>query len=338
MKTTYTRRVLATLALSLLGLGGSALAENGPGKGQVLRIQDYPGVGNTLLRVAASKQFCEKYGIKCQLRSLPNGAVGAQAYMAGELDVAYVGPEIMLPAVSRGADAKVVAGNYAPQPFIVVTRPGMALPNAARGYPALMSDFKGLKVGVPARGSVAETVFSEMLDEAGLSAKDITYVAVGGPATAVPPLVNKQVDVLMLFSPLDGICEVQKVCEIVLDIRKGDGPKTLRDTMGAGIPLWMKAAYIKDNPEALKGLRLAVADALAFVREPKNFDEVVAISATYFQMPGETGAQTMRVALRHAIPGFDNAVKPQALQAIVNYMTGNKLVPPGMKAESLIQP
>ena len=55
----------------LVGLGWAALAlvaalatpaVVAQGKGESVKLQDYPGTGNMLLRVAISKGYCEKYG------------------------------------------------------------------------------------------------------------------------------------------------------------------------------------------------------------------------------------------------------------------------------------
>lgn len=35
-----------------------------------LRIQDYPGIGNFLVRVANARGLCEKHGIRCELRPI----------------------------------------------------------------------------------------------------------------------------------------------------------------------------------------------------------------------------------------------------------------------------
>lgn len=335
-KTTWTQIFQrAALGLALPLLAAQAFAQAGPGKGETLRIQDYPGGGNLLARVAIAKQYCEKYGIKCSLRQLANGPLGVQAFMAGELEVSYSGPEVVLPAVTRGADIKVISGGYAPQPFVVAARKELSLPHAGKGYPAIMSDFKGLKVGVPARGSHAETMFTEMLLEAGLSSKDVIYVAVGGPVTAYPPLVNKQVDVVIAFSPLDGLCEIKKDCDILLDMRKGDGPKIVKDSVGTGVPIWMMGSYIQQHPEAVKAFRLALADAQSFLRNPANFEEVLRIVDQYFKMPGDEGSQIVRATIKNSVAGFDVEFKAKAMQSVIDHMTDNKQLQPGMKAEAL---
>lgn len=52
------------------------------GKGETVKFQDYPGSGNMPFRVAASKGYYEKAGIKCQLQMIPSGPLGAQALLA----------------------------------------------------------------------------------------------------------------------------------------------------------------------------------------------------------------------------------------------------------------
>lgn len=56
-----TTHALAALA-SLLISGTAANAQ------EVVKVQDYPGLGNMLLRVAIAQKLCEKNGIQCEQR------------------------------------------------------------------------------------------------------------------------------------------------------------------------------------------------------------------------------------------------------------------------------
>ena len=334
--TSLTRKLLAVAGALTLGMSAStAFAQ---GKGETLRVQDYPGGGNTLVRVAIANKYCEKYGIKCEVKQLANGPLGVQTFMAGELEVAYAGAEVLYQAVAKGADLKAVVNGFNAQPFFVAEGTGADFPNAAKPYPANMQDFKGKKVGVPARGSHGETLFTEMLMEAGMSASDVTYIAIGGPATAYPALVNKQVDALMIFSPVDGFCEVAKTCKVAIDMRKGEGPKSVRDSFGAGVAMWMKNDYIKAHPDAVKAFRMALADAETFVKNPANFDEVMKITLAAFKIPGEQGDAIVRATMKNNMAGFVTAIKPSAMQAVADYMFDNKQIPAKLNAASLILP
>ena len=83
----------------------------GQGKGESVKFQDYPGIGNMLVRVAISKGYCDKYGIKCAVQPIPSGPLGAQAMLAKSIDSALIPAEIMVGAISKGAKMKmVVAG------------------------------------------------------------------------------------------------------------------------------------------------------------------------------------------------------------------------------------
>lgn len=326
------------MAVAALALGTPAWSQAGPGKGETVRVQDYPGLGNMLVRVAMAKQYCEKYGIKCTVRQLPNGILGVQAFMAGELDVAYAAPEVMYQVITKGANVKLISGGYMAPPFFLAVSAGTETPNAAKGYPSAMADFKGKKIGVPARGSQGETVFTEMLIDAGLSEKDVTYVAVGGPPTAYAALVNKQIDAVMAFTPVDGFCEVAKTCRLVIDTRKGEGPKSIRDSIGSGAPMWMKADYITANPHVLQAMRRAMADAETFMKLPANFEELMGIVGVYFKVPGDQGDAIARASLRNNMANFGTSVKTEALQAVADYMLQNKQLPTRVNAASVIQP
>lgn len=53
---TFLRTTLGAIALTL---GASAMAQT-----PTLRIQDYPGLGNAITRVAIANGYCDKNGIK----------------------------------------------------------------------------------------------------------------------------------------------------------------------------------------------------------------------------------------------------------------------------------
>ena len=95
--------VRTTLGAIALTLGASAMAQT-----QTLRIQDYPGLGNMIVRVAAANGYCEKNGLKCELKTIPAGPLGIQTLMAGDIDVAFGPSEVVIQAANKGADLKII--------------------------------------------------------------------------------------------------------------------------------------------------------------------------------------------------------------------------------------
>ncbi len=117
-------------------------------------MQDYPGLGNLMLRVAIAHKLCEKHGIKCEARTIPAAPLGMQTLLAGDIDVAFGPPEVVIQAANRGADVRIVGNGARGSIFFVAAGNHIETPNAAKGYPAVMQDLKGMKVGVTSRGWV----------------------------------------------------------------------------------------------------------------------------------------------------------------------------------------
>ena len=176
------------------------------GKGETVKFQDYPGLGNTLVRVAINKGFCEKNGIKCELQMIPTSPLGVQAMMAKSIDVAMAPMDAINLAVQKGSKMKAVGGGQVHNIGLLAFGNHMDAPNAGKPWPAYMQDLKGKKLGVPARGSTLEIFASWMLTKAGLDPeKDVTFVATGGVPTSFGALSSKQIDAVMSYDPLGSI-------------------------------------------------------------------------------------------------------------------------------------
>jgi NitT/TauT family transport system substrate-binding protein len=286
----------------------------------MVRIQDYPGTGNVLTRVAMSKGYCEKHRITCVLKMLPSAPAGVQALLAGDLEVAYAPPEVAVQAVVRGADLKTFGNGAALPPLFLVVGQHVDTPNAGKGYPGLMRDLRGKRVGVTARGSGAEFQLMELLAGAGMVAGDVTIVAAGAPNTSFPALTSKQIDALMAFEPIGGYCEVLKTCRIVLDLRKGEGPPQLQKVRGAAVPFWVLGEYAQKNPHVIEALRRAHQEAEAFVQSPGNFPELLRMTQARSALDHPQGDAILTVALRDSVPSFRFQLDAQALQEGVQYL------------------
>ena len=105
------RSIIGAIAAALVA--AFPLAATAQGKGETVRIQDVPGIGNMLFRVAATKGYCEKHGITCQLQTIPSGPLGAQALLAKSIDAGLTPPEVQINAMIKGASLKAIVGAYA---------------------------------------------------------------------------------------------------------------------------------------------------------------------------------------------------------------------------------
>ena len=285
-----------------------------------LRIQDYPGLGNFLVRVANAKGLCEKHGVKCELRTIPQAPLALQTLLAGDLEVAFGPPEVMLQAINKGADLKVIGSGAREPTFFLMASAALETPNATKGYPAVMQDFKGRKIGVTARGGAAEFQLVSMLQGAGMKAEDVTIVAVGAPNTAFPAMSQKQIDGLVLFTPMDGFCEVSKACRVVVDPRQGQGPADLVNISGAATLQIVRTDFIQKNPKAVAGFQSAMREAADFAQNPANFGALLKVAQETFKITTPGGDKVLEIALRNSIPTMQFPVLPKALQHAAHYM------------------
>jgi ABC-type nitrate/sulfonate/bicarbonate transport system substrate-binding protein len=190
-----------------------------------------------------------------------------------------------------------------------------------------MKDFKGLKIGETSRGA-GEALFNLMLREAGMQTSDVTYVAVGGPATAYAALaVGKQVDAVIMFQPLTQLCQLNKTCATVIDMTAGEGPDAVRAMNGASVPFVMRREMADSNGPLVQAFFAAMRDASAWFNDPANFEELVKIYEPLISFGDLPGADELRRSwIKSVIPAYslDLSVKRSAVKATIDFYSDAK--------------
>jgi NitT/TauT family transport system substrate-binding protein len=284
-----------------------------------VRIQDYPGLGNLLGRVAVAYKFCEKHGIHCEMKTVPSAPLGMQMLLAGDLEVQVGAQEVLVNAIAKGAHIKVIGVVHGTPMTFLAASSRLATPNQRKGFPAVMQDLRGKRIGVPVRGAGPEFQLASLLKAAGLSLNDVTLVAVGSPDTALPALRNGQVDAVMLFEPMGGFCAVLKVCHILVDLRKGQGtPDVL--VKGANTTMVVTAAYAEKKPATVAAIRASFRDAEAFVQNPANRPAVLKVLRDTFNISIPNSDEVLSVVLKDSLPALTTTFYPKSLQEVADNM------------------
>lgn len=325
MTSRFAKLTFATAAL--IGALGT-LPVLAQGKGESVKFQDYPGTGNMLMRVAISKGYCEKAGIKCELQTIAAAPLAAQAMMAKSID-SFFGPTVVMnAAIQKGAKMKMVVGGAVANVWILLGGNHMASPNIGKGFPAFMQDFKGKKIGVTARGAASEIFTAWMLVKAGMKADDVTYVAVGGPNTAYGALVSKQVDASMMFEPAGAMCDVLKTCKRVWTGSTDPQPAELFAMNGGGNGLVFTQEYIDKYPHVIAAVITAAKEAELFINNPANFDEVLKIGQQYFKFDMPKGDEVLASVLRGAVQtgAYRASINRKAIQAELDLLLAVKMI------------
>jgi len=250
------------------------------------------------------------------------GIFGAQAMLAKSIDSSFISAEVMVGAISKGAKMKMVVGAAVANTANLIAGNHLPTPNAGKGWPAFMQDFKGRKLGVPARGSLMETTATWMLLKAGLKADDVTFVAVGGPVTAYGALVSKQVDAMMMFEPAASMCNVLGTCKLIWSGGLDKQPAEQYALNGGGNNLVFTQDYIDRNPNVIEAVIKAMKDADVFINNPANFEEVVKIAETYFKFDMPKGDEVLRASLKVALSvrAYSAAINRSSVAAGLDFL------------------
>lgn len=116
---------------------------------------------------------------------------------------------------------------------------------------ATVQQFRGAKLGVPARGSSFELRTVEILNSGGLSAEDVTFVPVGIGQPVRAALESDQIDGLLSYPPDYMVLEDEGLATTVVDANV-DGPEEFRDLFGVGFA--STDNWIAENPDAVSAL------------------------------------------------------------------------------------
>ena len=303
--------------------GDKILANN-----ETIRIQEYPGAIASLHEwVLVDAGFCSAHRLKCESVTIPSGPIGLQALAAGSIQVSFASTDVIMQAASHGNDVQVIVGHSPNNIYELDVRADVPLPNKAAGYPAIMKDFVGLKIGCTARGAATEIQMRALLSGAGISPDAVTYVAVGSPSTAYPTMMAKQIDAAVMFEPFRTLCITQKTCSIAVDLTKGEGPPELAALSGAFETFAARREFITSNPIAVQAFIQAMSEGIDWMQKPENFEKVVAIARKHMSLGNIPNADAILVELvKEQVPTYGAKIDRKAVKAFSDFLMKNKLI------------
>ena len=265
---------------------GSAWAAELCAQPPTVRLQEWTGdIINLVPWVADAKGIFKKHCLDVKLIPLVGGPVSVTALVNGTLEYANGAMDGPMRVRVRGVDIRVTANMYAANWAVLVARNGLAMPNLKDGYPAMMKDLVGKKIGVTALAATTEAYMKSAFEGAGLSVDSATYVAVGGVTTAVPALKGEVVDAAMMFGTGPELAEALGVGKIVLDFRKDVGPATVRALRGATLSWQAYGPYVDKNQDAVAAFTNANNEAIAWIQNPQNRTELYKIIGDRMPLP-----------------------------------------------------
>jgi len=334
-----TCRLLAAL-LSAAGLGVALLGTVSAGVGQAATACRPFSLGNqepySLLpfTVASATGILKKNNLCApqlvQFTTLP----AMTAALANNQITAALQTPILVVNYNRATSGSPMQFFAPGQTFNLVwtERKGDGIPVAtAKNWRSTVLGWRGKKIGVPAIGGVIDLATRYLATQVGLTPNtDFQIVATGAGATEIAALQSGAVDVVSGDDYGASSLTVPGIGVNILDTGAGQGPAIFKgafesgylaqeSTIGSNIPLYMSIAT-------------ALAQAQAYMRNPKNKQNVVLILAADVGVTRQVAA-----SLYGTIKSFQAQLTAKSwAQTSTAFLGANLITPPAPSFASII--
>jgi NitT/TauT family transport system substrate-binding protein len=249
--------------------------------------------GDMLTFIAQDAGIYRKYCLNATLVPVNAGPAGLAQLQAGGLQFSDTSPDNILVARGKGLPVKIVVGESSVLAISLVARKGLSLPHEKDGYPAVMHDLVGKKIGVYGIGSGTEYIVRALLRGAGMDPQAVTYVGVGPTPTGLAAIENGAVDAVVLLDPGQDMAVRLGYGRIIVDLRKaGVGPSDLVGLTGMYLVKAASDDYIATHGDVVRRFVAANEATERWVHDPANFPTVLKLMKA-------------RVPLGKIVPGVD---------------------------------
>ncbi len=322
-----TRMIAGAMALALL----SASAAEAQDK-MAATVGYYPGALISMPALVASEQkFFEKNGLNVELVPVASGPAMTSAVASGSVTFVNNSWDNLILSVDKGLPVRAVAGSTVKVPFALIVRKGIDLPHAKEGYPAVIKDLVGKNWGVLALGVSVHFMSQMILTDAGFKTGDVTFLAVGLPATARPALQRGTVDTYLSIEPLPSIFAAKDEGTVVVDFTRNQGPKVFHDLGYNG--WWASTSTIKDKPELVARFSKALEDSYCWYSKPENLDKVVELMQKFAKVP-DLSPEQYKTMVKGLMPTFGVDVTARTIDTWAKMLVDNKqLAAPKKRAD-----
>ena len=317
-------------ALACLLLGGCGQEQER--RNQPLRVQVFTGAYSSMpVHVANDKGFFRQQGLQVALLPANSSSAAIAALVGGSMDVVESAPDLVMANVDKGIGLKYLLGNEGSNYVTLVVGNHLPLPNAGLSRTELMRGLAGRRIGVNAIGATLHLAALLMLEEAGLAAEDLDFVATGSAATTLSAWRAGAVDAQMTFAPVPELLESLGLARPVL-VLADDGPAPLRYRgLYSG---WVTSnAFLEHDPARADAFIAAMRKAIDWLRDPANHAEMLALTqrhAPVAALSAEENIEVMDRMVRNYRRFWGYEISPQAIDLWNDYalrfnLTGGRI-------------
>jgi NitT/TauT family transport system substrate-binding protein len=270
----FSRRMFAVLAVWATGVGFTGAVQ-----AEVDKVTIAVG-GKSLfyylpLTIAEQRGYFKEEGVNVTIVDFAGGSKALQAVVGGSADVVSGAYEHTINLQAKKQYFKAFV-QQARAPQIVLAVSTKTMPD----YKSL-ADLKGKKIGVTAPGSSTNMVASFVLDRAGISSKEVSFIGVGAGSGAVAAMKSGQIDAIANLDPVISSLERDGAIKVLVDTRK---LAAARDVFGGDMPagcLYTSEAFIKNNPKTVQALTNAMVKAARWIQTASAEDVLKTVPPSY---------------------------------------------------------
>ena len=287
-------RTVSIARRPLLALAGYLLLAAQPALAQAdlnpLRVQIYPGAYTSMtVHVADEMGIFTRNKLKVEKIPAQSSSASVAALIGGSIDVVETGAEFVLANQDKGIDIKYISANEVKNYATVIVSPKVPMPNLSKGYPAMMQDLKGLRVGVNAIGATLHLAALMMVSDAGLNKDDVQFVATGTGANTFAAWKAGAVDAQLTFAPVPELLEALNLAKPIMVLGE-TGPDILRfQGLYSG---WVaRGDFIQKNKPVVDAYIKSIQESIEWIRNPANNARLIDMAKKYSPVSGLSPAE-----------------------------------------------
>ncbi|MGU3493568.1 ABC transporter substrate-binding protein [Xanthobacteraceae bacterium A53D] len=255
------------------------------------------------LTIAERKGFFKDEGLDVSINDFGGGAKSLQALIGGSIDVVTGAYEhtIRMQAKRQDIVSVIELGRY--PGIVLVVRKDKA------DKIKTIADLKGAKIGVTAPGSSTNFFVNFLLAKHGLKPDDVSFVGVGGGASAVAQMKRGEIDAMANLDPV--ITKLQGDGDVVVlaDTRTVEGNQQIFGGTNPAAVLYLKRDFVEANPITTQKLVNAFYKALKWLETATPEDVAKVVPEEY--LLGDPGLYV--AAVKASKPTFSlNGVIPES--------------------------
>ena len=305
---------------------------------QALRVQVFTGAYSSMpAHVAVEKGFFRQQGLEVALLPANSSAAAIAALIGGSMDIVESAPDLVMANIDKGIRLKYLMANERSNYVTLVVGSQVSLPEDDLDPAEVMRRLAGRRIGVNAIGATLHLAALLMLQEAGLSAADVDFVATGSAATTLSAWRAGAVDAQLTFAPVPELLETLGMARPVL-VLADNGPPALRFRgLYSG---WVTTdAFLARRQDKADAFIAAMAGAIDWLRDPANHQEVLALARRHAPVAGLSEARNAQVVdrmVRNYRRFWGHQISPEAIDRWNDYAMRFNLISRPIASDELL--